>query len=94
MGFYSGTKLLFHRVFASADNDEPDQNGAESYSFDYWAPSLLALLLKFMGTTLIILLVDRIGRTLLCKPYSYFGGGCSLLTFSLFAAGQEDAPRF
>ena len=77
-------------VFASANDDDPDQDGAESYSFDYWAIFTSASA-EVAGTTFIILLVDRIGR-IPSQALSYFGGGCSLLMLCLLAS-QEDASR-
>jgi hypothetical protein len=77
-------------VFASANDDDPDQDGAESYSFDYWAIFTSASA-EVAGTTLIILLVDRIGR-IPSQALSYFAGGCSLLILCLLAS-QEDAAR-
>jgi hypothetical protein len=70
--------------------DDPDQDGAESYNFDYWAIFTSASA-EVVGTTLIILLVDRIGR-IPSQALSYFAGGCSLLILCLLAS-QEDPSR-
>jgi hypothetical protein len=87
---YFGTIIVVTMVFASAGNDEPDQHGAESYSFDYWA-IFTGASAEVAGTTLIILLVDWIGR-IPSQALSFVGGGCSLLILCLLA-GQEDASR-
>jgi MFS family permease len=87
---YFGAIIIITMVFASANDDDPNQDGAESYSFDYWAIFTSASA-EVAGTTLIILLVDRIGR-IPSQALSYLAGGCSLLTFCLLAS-QEDAPR-
>jgi MFS family permease len=91
MGFvYFGAIIVITMVFASANEDDPDQDGAESYSFDYWAIFTSASA-EVGGTTLIILLVDRIGR-IPSQALSYLAGGCSLLIFCILAS-QEDASR-
>jgi MFS family permease len=87
---YYGAIIVVTMVFASANDDDPDQDGAESYSFDYWAIFTSASA-EVAGTTLIILLVDRIGR-IPSQALSYFAGGCSLLILCLLAS-QEDAAR-
>jgi hypothetical protein len=77
-------------VFASADAEDAHMDGAESYSFDYWAIFTSASA-EVAGTTLIILLVDRVGR-IPSQALSYFAGGLSLLILCLLAS-QEDASR-
>jgi hypothetical protein len=77
-------------VFASEDADNAHMDGAESYSFDYSAIFTSASA-EVAGTTLIIFLVDRVGR-IPSQALSYFAGGVSLLILCLLAS-QEDASR-
>jgi hypothetical protein len=91
MGFlYFGAIIIITMVFASANDDDPGEVGAESYSFDYLAIFTSASA-EVVGTTLIILLVDRVGR-IPSQAFSYFAGGGSLLIFC-FLASQEDPSR-
>jgi hypothetical protein len=77
-------------VFASEDAEDAHMGEAGSYSFDYWAIFTSASA-EVAGTTLIILLVDRVGR-IPSQALSYFAGGVSLLILCLLAS-QEDASR-
>jgi hypothetical protein len=87
---YYGAIIIVTMVFASANDEDADMDGAESYSFDYWA-ILASASAEVAGTTLIILLVDRVGR-IPSQALSYLAGGCSLLTLCLLAS-QEDPSR-
>jgi hypothetical protein len=87
---YYGAIIVITMVFASAKDEDPDQDGAESYTFEYWAIFTSASA-ELAGTTLIILLVDRVGR-IHSQALSYVAGGCSLLILCLLAS-QEDATR-
>ena len=84
---YFGTIITVTMIFA-ANPDELETDGA--YSFDY-AAILASASAEFAGTTITILLVDRLGRipTLVA---SYLGGGFSVFLLTLLAM-DSDSPR-
>lgn len=85
---YFGTILLVTLVFANMQQSAGDQNnnnnaGANVYTFDYEA-ILTSAVSEVAGCTLVILIIDRIGR-IPTQIGSFIAGGITVFTLCLLA---------
>jgi MFS family permease len=81
---YYGSIYVVTLIFAKTEQNE---EGKATYSFDYEALFASASS-EVAGTTLVILLIDRIGRTN-TQVLSYVGGGISVLILCLLATPRD-----
>jgi pentatricopeptide repeat protein len=89
---YYGTILSVTKVFSSYEAVEGTwaTNGAgRTYQFDYTA-IFISSAAEFVGTTLVISAIDRIGR-IPCQVISYVGAGCSVFMLCRMASFSESA---
>ena len=85
---YYGTILAINKVFAKEEAN-PHQSSDSSYDFDYSA-IFVSSAAELVGTTLVILVVDRVGR-IPSQVCCYLGGGLSV--FLLCACAEAKADR-
>jgi MFS family permease len=84
---YYGTILAINKVFAEPQSSSSQESS--SYNFDYSA-IFVSSAAELVGTTLVILVVDRIGR-IPSQVVCYLGGGISV--FLLCACAEAGANR-
>lgn len=91
---YYGTIIAVTLVFASTDEDSGDQNGSGQdltrYSFDYGA-IMTSASAEIAGLTIVILLIDRVGR-IPSQVGFYVAGGLSVFGLC-FLAGRVSSSR-
>ena len=83
---YYGTIIAVTLVFATQQGDD-GRNGNRTYEFDYTA-IFAAASSEVVGTTIVVLAVDRIGRVP-SQALSYILGGLSAFTLCMLAAGDS-----
>lgn len=76
---YYGTIIAITLAFSGSSDEYLDEDAKGHYSFDYGAIFTSASS-EIAGTTLVILLIDRIGR-IPTQTISYIAGGTSMLLF-------------
>lgn len=87
---YYGTLLATTRVFASTDEENTSKgDDAATESFDFFA-IFVSSMAEFAGTTIVILVVDRVGR-ISTQVVAYALAGISLCTLCVLA--ESKAPR-
>lgn len=89
---YYGTIMIITQVFAAIpNNDNNEAKQSERYSFDYQAIFLSATA-EIAGTTIMVVVVDRIGRIPM-QAVSYLLGGVCVFLFCIIASGDIDTNR-
>lgn len=76
---YYGAIIAITLAFSGTDEEFMDEDAAGNYSFDYGAIFTSASS-ELAGTTLVIFLIDRLGR-IPTQTISYIGGGISIVLF-------------
>ena len=88
---YYGSVQVITEIFADDGNEYLDGDDETGYSFDYSAIFVSATA-EIAGTSLIMFLVDRLGR-IRSQAYSYLAGGVSICLLCLLAS-NENTNRF
>ena len=83
---YYGAIIAITLAFSGGEEEFLDEDEKGNYSFDYGAIFASASS-EIAGTTLVILLIDRLGR-IPTQTISYLGGGISILLFCYSTAAQ------
>jgi MFS family permease len=84
---YYGTVMVITEVFAADGREYVDGDDESGYSFDYSAIFTSATA-EIAGTTLILFLIDRVGR-IRSQAYSYLTGGIMVCILCLLASSEN-----